>query len=252
MWDIEKIIVFLFVVIFLFYMIRLSLFTRQKWQLKTYTFRILFMGLLLITTATFLDMISPVISTKFTYILMRACFTLGAIFYIIGVILWSNYTKEVIEKFEELALKDSMTSLLNRKGMEKIYNTISKGNSPFYVVICDLDEMKKINDKYGHLQGDKYITSTAKIIVDAIGEKGYIGRIGGDEFVIILEYEDIEKVEETVIEIKQSVHEIFPGKNTGISLGYSLFPDDGKTLEDLIKIADERMYNDKQTRKKRV
>ncbi|WP_027625775.1 GGDEF domain-containing protein [Clostridium lundense] len=252
MWDIEKIIVCLFVILLLFYMIRLSHFTRQKWELKTYTFRILLMGLSLITIATFFDMVSPIINIKSIHALIKACFTLGAIIYIIGIILWSNYTKKVIEKFEELALKDSMTNLFNRKGMEKAYKEIYERNSPFYVIICDLDEMKKINDRYGHLQGDEYITSTAKIITDAIGTRGYIGRIGGDEFIIILEYEDIQQIEEIVFTIKKLVYEIFPQKNTGISLGYSLFPDDGKNLEDLIKVADERMYKDKQIRKKRA
>lgn len=252
MWDIEKIIVFLFVAVLLFYMIRLSLFTRKKWELKTYTFRILLMGLSLITIATFFDMISPIISTKSIHVFIKACFTLGTIIYIVGIILWSNYTKKVIEKFEELALKDSMTSLFNRKGMERVYKMIYETDSPFYVVICDLDGMKKINDKYGHLQGDKYIASTAKIIIDAIGTKGYIGRIGGDEFVIILEYGDTEQIEGIIFTIKQSVNELFPEKNTGISLGYSLFPNDGKKLEDLIKVADERMYNDKQITKKRA
>lgn len=250
MWDIKKIIVFLFVVILLFYMIRLSFFTRKKWRVKTHTFSVLFLGLLLLTIATFFDMIYPIVGTNFIHVFMKICFTLGAVIYTVGVILWSNYTKKVIEKFEELALKDSMTDVFNRKGMEKVYKMISKANSLFYVVICDLDEMKKINDIYGHLQGDKYIESTAKIIVDTIGEKGYVGRIGGDEFVIILEDQDMQQVEQYICTIKKLVYKIFPEKNTGISLGYSLFPNDGDTLEDLIKVADKRMYNDKKSRKR--
>lgn len=255
MYDIKKIVVFLFVIMLLFYMIRLSIFTRRKWEFRTHTFSILFLGLLLFTIATFIDMIFPVIHiihAQFIYKFMRICFTSGTIIYILGVILWSNYTKKVIEKFEELALKDSMTDIFNRKGMDKVYKGISKENKPFYVAICDLDGMKKINDRYGHIQGDKYIASTAKIIVDTVGETGYVGRLGGDEFVVILEYQDIQQIEETIATIKWSVHQLFPGKNTGISLGYSLFPDDGDNLEDLIKVADERMYNDKERTKNKV
>lgn len=250
MYDIKKIIVFLFVIMLLFYMIRLSFFTKRRWELRTHTFKVLFLGLLLLTIATFLDMISPIIYTQFTYVLIRICFTAGAIIYTIGVILWGNYTKRVIEKFEELALRDHMTGIFNRKGMDKVYKMIYETNSPFYVVICDLDGMKKINDRYGHLQGDKYITSTTKIIVDVVGSKGYVGRIGGDEFAIILEYQDIQQIEKDIFTIKRSVNQILPGKNTGISLGYSLFPDDGDTLEDLIQVADERMYSDKESRRK--
>lgn len=249
MYDIKKIIVFLSVIILLFYMIRLSFFTKKTWRLKTHTFSILFIGLLLLTIATFFDMISPMVHIKLIHVFVKICFTLGAVIYILGVILWSNYTMKVIRKFEELALKDSMTDVFNRKGMEKVYKMISESNSSFYVIICDLDEMKKINDRYGHIQGDKYIASTAKIILDAVGQRGYVGRIGGDEFVIILKYEDIQQIEQTMFKIKQSVKQIFPEKNTGISLGYSLFPYEGDTLENLIKVADKKMYNDKNSRK---
>lgn len=249
MFDIKKIIVFLFVLILLLYMIRLSIFTRRKWQFRTYTFSILFVGLLLFTIATFLDMASPIVKTQHMHILIRILFTLGAIIYTLGVILWSHYTKKVIEKLEEMTLKDAMTGLFNRTGIERVYKTIYESNNPFCVIICDLDGMKKINDKYGHLQGDKYITSTAKIITDAIGKKGYVGRIGGDEFVIILEYQDTQQVQQVLLKIKQLVDEIFTEKNTGISLGYSLFPYDGDALEELIKVADKKMYNDKKIRK---
>ncbi|MCY6960175.1 GGDEF domain-containing protein [Clostridium brassicae] len=249
MYEVEKIIVFLFVAILLFYMIRLSFFTKREWGLETHTFKILFMGVLLIAIATFFDMILPIINTKIVHVSIKICFTLGAVVYIVGIILWSNYTKKVIKKFEELAVKDPMTGVFNRKGMEKVYKVFLKEKTPFYLVVCDLDRVKKINDEYGHLEGDKYIVGASKIILDTTGEKGYVGRIGGDEFVIILEYQDIQEVERIVFEIKQSVYEIFPRKDTGISLGYSLFPNDGDTLQDLIKVADERMYNDKERRK---
>lgn len=252
MFDTKKIIVFVFVLILLLYMIRLSLFVRKKWEFRTYTFTVLFLGLFLLIIATFLDAIFPMINTQITHILIRISFTLGAIIYTLGVMLWGNYTKKVIGRFEEIALKDSMTDAFNRRGMEKVYKSICESNNPFYVIICDLDGMKKINDKYGHIQGDKYITSTAKIIIDIIGESGYVGRIGGDEFVIILEYLDIQQVEEIIFKIKQLVYQIFPEKNTSISLGYSIAPDDGDTLEELIKVADGKMYSDKQSRKIRA
>ena len=155
----------------------------------------------------------------------------------------------MINRFEEIALTDAMTGALNRNGIEKIYNQLVHAKSSFYVIICDLDGTKRINDSLGHLVGDKYINSTTKIMSDIIGLKGYIARIGGDEFVILLEYIDIQKLEEIIFEIKQAVYRILPEKNTGISFGYSLFPSDEVTFEGLIKIADEKMYDDKQRRK---
>jgi diguanylate cyclase (GGDEF)-like protein len=194
-------------------------------------------------------MIMPIIHNQFLQIVIRICFTLGAVIYIIGVILWSNYTKKVIEKFEEQSLKDSMTDVFNRKGMEKIYKMLSKENSPFYVFMCDLDGMKKINDKYGHLEGDKYVAYTAKILADAVGKRGYVGRVGGDEFVVILEYLDMQQIQKSILSIKQHVHGIFLERNTGISIGCAVYPDDGTSLEDLIKVADKKMYKDKESAK---
>ena len=160
----------------------------------------------------------------------------------IGVILWSNYTKKMIIQFEKIALTESMTGVLNRNGIEKIYNMINKARSSFYVIVCDLDGTKKINDSLGHLIGDNYINSATKIMTDIIALKGHIARIGGDEFVILLEYIDIQELQLIILKIKQAVYEILPEKNTGISFGYSLFPNDGVTFEELIKIADTKMY----------
>lgn len=247
MVEFSKIIVFLFVLILLFYMIKLLVFTKQSWKIKTYTFIILIGGLSLLTIGTFLDLIVCFINYKFTSILIKSCLTLGAVIYILGVILWSNYTKNLIMQFEKSALTDSMTGILNRNGVEKIYNMLIKARSSFYVIVCDLNGTKKINDSLGHLVGDKYITTTTKIMTDIIRLKGNIARIGGDEFVIILEYIDIQELQLIILKIKQAVNEILPEKNSGISFGYSLFPNDGVTFEELVKIADEQMYEDKQS-----
>lgn len=250
MYDVNKIIVFLFVMILLFYMLKLSFFIKQKGNSQTYTFSILFTGILLCGLATFFDMLTPIYNNKYINMIIKICFTGGAIFYISGVVLWGNYTKKIIEDFEKLALKDSMTEIFNRNGMERIYKLISEAKKPFYLGICDLDGLKGINDKFGHLEGDQYIAQAAKIIADAVGNLGYVGRIGGDEFLVFLEYIDRRKVENMADEIKQAVYNISPAKNTGISIGCAVFPDDGENLDTLMKIADKRMYQDKESRKK--
>lgn len=249
MFEFQKIIVFICVSVLLFYMIRLLIFTKQNWKFRTYTFVVLIGGLSLLTIATFLDMIVYIISYKITYILIKICFTMGAVIYVFGVILWSNYTKKMVKQFEAIALTDPMTGMLNRNGIEKIYNLFIETRSSFYVIVCDLDGTKKINDSLGHLAGDKYINSTTKIMADIIGLKGNIARIGGDEFVIIFEYIDIQELQLIVLKIKQAVYGILPERNTGISIGFSLFPNDGVTFDELIKIADEKMYIDKESRK---
>ncbi|WP_291642255.1 GGDEF domain-containing protein [Clostridium sp.] len=247
--ELRKIIVLLFVLVLLFYTIRLSIFTKRSQKSKTYTFAVLIGGISLIAIGTFLDMIVYMMSYEIIYILIKICFTLGAGIYILGVILWSNYTQEIIKQLEGFLLTDFMTGVLNRNGIEKIYNMHIKAKNSFYVIVCDLDGTKIINDGLGHLVGDDYITSTTKIMTDIIGLKGHIARIGGDEFIIIIEYIDVLKLQQIISKIKQAVYEILPEKNSGVSSGYSSFPDDGVTFEELIKVADKKMYDDKKSKK---
>lgn len=247
--EYRKIIVFLFASVLLLYMIKLAIFTKKKWEFKTSTFFVLIGGLSLLTIGTFLDMLSWIFDYGIIKIAIDICFTLGTIIYIIGVIFWSNYTKEIIGKLQEIVLTDSLTGVLNRNGIEKVFARVTNTKDPFYVIVCDLDGTKRINDKFGHLDGDKYIKNTAKIMTSMVGLKGYVGRIGGDEFIILLGYLNIEELQQIKFNIKQKVEEIFPEQKTGISIGYSLYPSEGEEFGELMGIADSRMYEEKKTEK---
>ncbi len=249
MIEYQKTIVWVFVTVLLSYMLWLASLTRKKWEFKTEAFAVLIIGISLLNIGTFLDMIEFLITYKYLHIFIKICLSLGAIIYIIGVILWSNYTKQLITKFEAFSLTDDMTGALNRKGIERVYHWVAQINKPFFIIVCDLDETKKINDQYGHSTGDIYIKSTADIIIDTVGINGYLGRIGGDEFVVILKCEDIEQIKQMILAIKQSVSKIFAEQITEISMGYAFFPEDGELFADLIKVADRRMYEDKKNRK---
>lgn len=248
MIEFRKVVVFLFVTILLFYMIRLLAFTKKKWQYKTYTFVILIGGISLINIATFFDMLQVVLNYQFVYNIIKTCFTLGTIIYIIGIIVWSNFTKTMLTNFEKMASTDSMTGVLNRSGIERIYDSMVERKKQFYVIVCDLDGTKRINDTYGHIEGDNYIYITTKIITNVVGANGYVSRIGGDEFVILLEleYKEIKKI---ISMIKKQVCRLYPDESTGISLGHAFFPNDGLTLKELIKSADEKMYENKKITK---
>ena len=246
----QKAIVWMFVTVLLFYMLWLAKLTRKKWEFNTKAFVVLIVGLGLLDIGTFLDMIGFILIDVHLHIFIKICLSLGAIIYIIGVILWSNYTKKLITKFESFSLTDDMTGALNRKGIERVYHWVAQVKKPFFIIVCDLDETKKINDKYGHSKGDIYIKSAADIIVNSIGLDGYLGRIGGDEFVVILKCEELAQAEQIILTIKQFVAKIFTDQYTEISMGYAFFPEDGELFPDLIKVADRRMYEDKKYRKK--
>ena len=179
---------------------------------------------------------------------MQLLFTLGAVIFVIGMILWSEYTQRLTKKFERIALTDPLTGVLNRKGIEEIYHMALKEGSPFYVILCDLDGTKKINDKFGHLEGDDYIISTTKIIKKVIGLSGCIARIGGDEFIIFLNFMKVQELNRMIYRIKKMVSDIYIEGFGGISCGYAESPKDGVNLDVLISIADKIMYEDKKSR----
>ena len=243
--NIQKAVVFMFVIVLLLYMVSMSFFTRRRWEFRTYTFGVMILGLSIISIGTFVDMINNLINFPSKYVLIKICLSLGSIIYIVGVIIWTSYTKKVIEKYENMSLTDSMTGTLNRKGIEKVFKKKVEKGKPFFVVVCDLNKTKKVNDSYGHSYGDEYIKKTTRIIRDSIISRGSLGRIGGDEFVILIEHEEMEKLNCRIADIKQKVAGIFPEEELGISIGYSVFPQDGKTLNELVFLADRKMYEDK-------
>lgn len=249
MVELRKVVVFLCVTTLLFYMIRLLLFTKKKWPLKSHTFGILIGGIIFIEIACFLDVIVNVYNYPFIRDIIKISFTLGAIIYILGVILWSKFTKTMMNSLEQIALTDPMTGVLNRSGIERVYDSLTETKKKFYVIVCDLNGTKVINDTYGHMAGDSYIYKTTKIIREIVGSNGYVARIGGDEFVILLENLNIDEVEELSFNIKKLVNEIHLDKNTGISIGHSVFPNDGQDLWKLINVADKKMYEDKKMTK---
>lgn len=249
MIEFRKAIIFLFVTILLFFMSRLVYFIKKKWQLKLHTFITLLCGIIFIFLATFLDMLSTFIHNPLIYTIIKLFFTFGAVVYIIGIILWTKFTIEIMNDLEMTTLKDSLTGVLNRAGIEKSYKSLSKANTPFYIIVCDLNGTKRINDTYGHIKGDEYIIKTTDIIAKIIGLKGHLSRVGGDEFIILLEHIELKELQYIISNIKKLVSEIYINEETGISIGYALFPVDGMLFKDLIEFADSRMYDDKKNTK---
>ena len=156
---------------------------------------------------------------------------------------------------QRLAHHDPLTGLPNRillldrlKQSIKKIKRIKKCTALLYI---DLDKFKEINDSLGHNAGDKVLKSVAKRLLDSVRAMDTVARIGGDEFIIIMEsvssIEDVKKVAEKLNHsLQQSVnintHELFVTSSIGISLS----PDDSEDPEELIKKADAAMYRSKQ------
>ena len=150
---------------------------------------------------------------------------------------------------------DPMTNLLNKKAIreyaEYAMKKALKEKQSLFFFIVDLDNFKKVNDNYGHLQGDKTIMNAARIMRSAVGKKGEVGRIGGDEFLIIVS--DIgETAQENVPflrSLRSSIEFCFKNKFGDVkvtcSVGGAKFLRDADNFDDMYLLADYCLYSAK-------
>lgn len=158
------------------------------------------------------------------------------------------------KKLEHLSRHDTLTHLPNRSlfisRVEEALKRAQRHNKKAAVIFIDLDNFKQVNDSLGHDVGDQLLISIAKRLSSELRETDTVARIGGDEFNVLIEdiksYEDIEAILNKIMEdfhepFECSEHQI----HTTISMGISLYPDDGETSSTLIKNADLAMYQAK-------
>lgn len=161
----------------------------------------------------------------------------------------------VIERISTKATSDALTGLLNRDCFDAILkdmlkNTISN-NGVMSILFVDLYDFKKINDTYGHDSGDIVLKTVAERMLKVMRNNDRCFRLGGDEFVILLR--GIKDKLHTCLIARRLIHSIsqtiqLEGSNTasvGASIGIASFPADGKEAEELLKNADEAMYQAK-------
>ncbi|MCG8311646.1 MAG: EAL domain-containing protein [Pseudomonadales bacterium] len=163
--------------------------------------------------------------------------------------------KRANEYIEHIAHHDGLTGLPNRVLMQdRLETSLKRGRrqkSSLGVMVLDLDRFKRINDSLGHLAGDQLLKTVAERLVSVVRESDTVSRMGGDEFVLLLQdiscIEDIQIISEKILE--KIPKPISVGLNSLIvtpSMGVSLFPEHGQTSEELLKNADIAMYHAKQ------
>lgn len=164
-----------------------------------------------------------------------------------------NITKDIQNKktIEKLAYYDSLTGLANRALLgNRIHKTIQiskRDNLKFAILFLDLDHFKLINDTLGHSVGDKLLIHVSDILKSTIREADTLSRLGGDEFIIIIQdidsQEDAKKIAIKILQELQSKHNVGPHElYVTSSIGISIYPHDGLDSDKLISNADTAMY----------
>ncbi len=166
--------------------------------------------------------------------------------------------KHMEKELRDLSLKDDLTGLYNRRGFitlaEQYLKMVKRDKKGFFMLYADLDNLKLINDKFGHQEGSYAITQTANILTDTYREADIIARLGGDEFAVIpVGYAGdniniiISRLQENINSYNTVSKHIY---KLSLSVGISYFdPENPYSLDELLSKADEAMYEQKKNKR---
>lgn len=173
---------------------------------------------------------------------------------IVGLINDITRTKLLEDKLERMATLDSLTGVGNRSYMD-IWIEKNKNLDiyPLTVIVCDCNGLKRINDHYGHLIGDRYIIKAAEALMTCKPENASVIRAGGDEFMVFMPNTSEAEAAQYMEKVQDHISNIHIFDETlSIAMGSSTTTDISKRLEDLISLADKAMYIQKEIDHKRL
>lgn len=160
--------------------------------------------------------------------------------------------KQLRDQLEQMAQFDMLTGLPNRRmlldQLAQMVALARRGNQRFALLFVDLDGFKRINDSYGHEAGDRVLKTVAARLSACIRSSDVVGRMGGDEFTVILStltrYEDAGQVAEKILQTLRRPITLPSGMQDqiGSSIGISVFPEDAQDGDGLLATADDAMY----------
>ncbi|RTE86399.1 MULTISPECIES: diguanylate cyclase domain-containing protein [Gammaproteobacteria] len=170
-----------------------------------------------------------------------------------------GYTDWALNLARKHAREDKLTGLTNLRYLDQFTELLMSKNAKeriqFAILYIDLDGFKQINDLYGHKVGDDMLIAVADTLRKSISSTDVAARIGGDEFLLLLtrmrSFKDldfvVEKIRTAIVEttIEHNGKKLY----VGASIGTATYSEEGKSLDDLLKTADKKMYENKRERK---
>lgn len=163
---------------------------------------------------------------------------------------------------KERSDKDTITGLLLRRAFVEQFNSMladaERTESECSICLIDIDHFKKVNDTYGHMAGDKVLAGFGQLLLRRFRVDDLRGRWGGEEFIVAFRRENKSTMRAAINRIQEEfsgmVFEADDGRTFSVcfSGGIASFPEDGQNLYELLKIADERLYDAKRAGRRRI
>ena len=161
---------------------------------------------------------------------------------------------------ETSATTDYLTGLPNARSLflqlDAELSRSRRNDQPITVLTMDLDGFKQVNDRFGHLEGNRVLRAVGAGLKSVCREHDLVARMGGDEFVLVFSGarpgEISTKFEQLRTVISQVSQEMFSGNLLSVSIGTAYYPIDGTDAEELLSVADRRMYSEKQSHREQL
>lgn len=168
-----------------------------------------------------------------------------------------RHMRRTQDELQRLATHDHLTNVLNSSAFKRRVSQelprARRYRRPGALIYLDLDDFKGLNDTHGHQRGDAVLRLVADALRRAVREVDIVGRMGGDEFAVLLPETDAQRAATTAQRLHESLRTAFDGsKALTASVGVVSFSDTAITADDLLRLADQAMYEAKRTGKDRV
>jgi len=148
----------------------------------------------------------------------------------------------------EQAINDGLTGLKTHRyfmeTLDREWRQATRSGHHFSVIMLDLDGFKQVNDRHGHLEGDKVLASVARLLADRVRQSNVLARYGGDEFALLMPKTEIEQAEVLAERLRSAIEADASLAAYGItgSFGIAAFPTHGATQEEILRVADAGIY----------
>ena len=156
------------------------------------------------------------------------------------------------QSLSQLAWTDSLTGAHNRRSMEKVLEAACDGSEGFAVAMFDVDHFKHYNDTHGHPEGDRALQTLVRLLARRLRSNDVLARYGGEEFLLVLRDIDgptslnvCERLRQAITDYAFPYEEQQPLGDFTVSMGLAVFPLEGQSPEQLLKLADDRLYEAK-------